>query len=920
MKKVLTVLGLALIANMAFAQTTVGTSQKEEMFKKQATPKLVKAPAVNYKASIFATKDMGTDVGDTLVFWNFDNTDGILYGDNGKVSGSGNYVRMQNPDSNYAWVRVDMQPHTLSTNANVFMLIPDTNYIRQHSTDYSGFWSIDRLNSYVLNLMKTNFMMIYPAGTTVNQTKRHNAFVKFPVVENPQVGNMYQIRFRQNFEKFYDREYIDFKVGNEWYSREINVDGIDADINSWADGNRSYTMPLEFGMQQDLEFRMRLYNPPTNGTVGIRSNAYGYVWAFDDVAIVRSTSQGWIHAEQRFVDGGYGLLPRNMNVPLAWYGYVYNEGNININDPVATAYHIDPNGDATVLTSKMGDTLLPVAGNTNLLSLNERGFYDSIWSPGWFGYATAWHNYGEPVHEMPSGYTQKGLPSDEIGLHKITVTASATGIDDMEFDTIAYNVVGSTGGDNTNLSVAGYRWGHDNGVIASGSIYRYGYTYDAETDDYYVTEEGNYDQAGYYVTVRYTTPDVVPTDDNGDPWVIRGIEIVPQTVDTTIRGSVISPLLMRMVYFDSVDEQGNPTQYSYVERLGSEVTGISNEYTYEVTDDDVNMEINEAQSGYIPYGQAYRAVNIRTPGQPELEPNTALHVGYIMEQAGYFAAAVQQNAYRNASGSAVGFYDNEDLADYYYQFQPYLWDVRVKDPIYDRVLHTGTLFPYWPMIRLIVGPRQEIPSFTIEAICPDTNEVIILNDRYENMCGETTIGYQYGDATVIVLGQGDSSWLHPGIVDTIYIDNHAISIEDEDSFFGNGYTITEALEALRNASGEVLMQRPYYIVTFDNLNANHQVKAVGHAYPYNLGIEGEAVSVSLGMRPNPASHNVTLNMTGVTGMVNCSIIDMSGRVVYNRTIDAETSHTIDLSNVAAGAYFVRVTNNSFSKVEKLIVR
>ena len=74
------------------------------------------------------------------------------------------------------------------------------------------------------------------------------------------------------------------------------------------------------------------------------------------------------------------------------------------------------------------------------------------------------------------------------------------------------------------------------------------------------------------------------------------------------------------------------------------------------------------------------------------------------------------------------------------------------------------------------------------------------------------------------------------------------------------------------------------------------------------------------MKPNPATNSVTLNMRGVEGMVNCSIIDMSGRVVYNRAINAESAQTIDLSNVAAGAYFVRVTNDKFSKVEKLIVR
>ncbi|MCR5588941.1 MAG: T9SS type A sorting domain-containing protein, partial [Bacteroidales bacterium] len=171
-----------------------------------------------------------------------------------------------------------------------------------------------------------------------------------------------------------------------------------------------------------------------------------------------------------------------------------------------------------------------------------------------------------------------------------------------------------------------------------------------------------------------------------------------------------------------------------------------------------------------------------------------------------------------------------------------------------------------------------------------------------------------------IAGAGDSTTVHPGIIDTLVIDGHFIDVEDEDSFYGDDYTITAVLERLRNADKVVVLERNYYIVTFSNLDKNHQVSFRGHEYPYPLGIESEAVTVGLGMCPNPASNNVTLNMTGVTGMVNCSIIDMSGRVIYNRTINAENSHTIDLSNVAAGAYFVRVTNDTFSKVEKLIVR
>ena len=85
-------------------------------------------------------------------------------------------------------------------------------------------------------------------------------------------------------------------------------------------------------------------------------------------------------------------------------------------------------------------------------------------------------------------------------------------------------------------------------------------------------------------------------------------------------------------------------------------------------------------------------------------------------------------------------------------------------------------------------------------------------------------------------------------------------------------------------------------------------------------IDPIAASVRLNLQPNPATSVVNLNIEGVNGMVNCMLIDMSGRVVYNQNINAETAQVIDLRNLSKGAYFVRITNDRFSKVEKLIIR
>ena len=109
-----------------------------------------------------------------------------------------------------------------------------------------------------------------------------------------------------------------------------------------------------------------------------------------------------------------------------------------------------------------------------------------------------------------------------------------------------------------------------------------------------------------------------------------------------------------------------------------------------------------------------------------------------------------------------------------------------------------------------------------------------------------------------------------------------------------------------------------YQYTFPMISGNHTIQFTFSEREQS--IDPVAASVRMNLQPNPATSQVNLNIVGVEGMVNCMLIDMSGRVVYNQNLNAETAQTINVSNLAKGAYFVRITNDKFSKVEKLIVR
>lgn len=71
--------------------------------------------------------------------------------------------------------------------------------------------------------------------------------------------------------------------------------------------------------------------------------------------------------------------------------------------------------------------------------------------------------------------------------------------------------------------------------------------------------------------------------------------------------------------------------------------------------------------------------------------------------------------------------------------------------------------------------------------------------------------------------------------------------------------------------------------------------------------------------PNPASNMVRINATGIEGNKTIAIVDLNGRTVMEQKGNAQ-SFTFDVTNIARGAYFVRMTGENVNAVRKLIVK
>ena len=75
--------------------------------------------------------------------------------------------------------------------------------------------------------------------------------------------------------------------------------------------------------------------------------------------------------------------------------------------------------------------------------------------------------------------------------------------------------------------------------------------------------------------------------------------------------------------------------------------------------------------------------------------------------------------------------------------------------------------------------------------------------------------------------------------------------------------------------------------------------------------------------PNPTNGVVTISINGINDNLDLQVIDLQGKLIHTEKLSKDIpSYTkdIDLSKYAKGIYYIRLTNTSFTKVEKLVVQ
>lgn len=854
------VLSFALCATFAFAQSNKSVSKYQVIDKNVTTENETIAQKAGYTGSIF-TKDV------TLFSCDF-SQDQVGYSTN--YVGAGEMVNgdiipahAQTANAHSQWRRL---PSNVLSQIEAVDFFGATNYPVTYdmwgayicgSNGNTPFGSTTANAGIMVMTMQDQVPGSWGGHGTIGAFDAYMRFDNINTTGQPLV----RVRFYQYYRAFNsDQCWIDYSTdgGNTWSGIEINVSRVDVDVNSSTRGWKTTTMPSAIANKSNVSLRLR-WSCTSNG-----GGAYGYFWFVDDFQVIDALDNSLNLRSNKYFEGFYQMMPQNLQLPVVWAAEFSNDGKNNQTNFTGHIYtYASGDANATELVSKNIGTIVPEPFDVRSVVIDPLGWYDSADD------SHGWSYNNENVPTGPTAYLPTATTGTRHFFSDLTTDHYSTHIygDTGTFDTLRYNVNWQTTSDGHPYGV----WGRDHGAVRKFSYYCAGLV-DANS---FSTELGRTmaSSAGYGVYVSYITGNQVPTDANGNPWRILGMEMVSSTeLGHQGQGSHIDPIVFR----DEEDSTG--TIHFYYVNTGASTHVINSSEVFSASQlEDLTYEV---------YGN-YPTVKIMFPNQPELLPNTSFRVGYeLTEESDFLVSTAGNYYYTLEDSSAVGFFDEDGMKSYGHALNIVnRYSVMVSDP-YDGQIHMYSTSQY-PMIRLLVGPSYYVPKYAISLEC-DNPDFGYFSDGADDLCGTVDSVPETGSASYLVIPQ----------------ENYKI-----DKILYNGEEIEWSVRYDEDSVA-------YGQVTIENVNAHGTLKCF---FKEDIGFDPVA-NVSMRLQPNPATSNVNIVMKGATGVVNMALIDMSGRVVTTSQFNAENGYNLNVSNLAKGAYFVRITNNKFNKIEKLIVR
>lgn len=101
-----------------------------------------------------------------------------------------------------------------------------------------------------------------------------------------------------------------------------------------------------------------------------------------------------------------------------------------------------------------------------------------------------------------------------------------------------------------------------------------------------------------------------------------------------------------------------------------------------------------------------------------------------------------------------------------------------------------------------------------------------------------------------------------------------------------------------------------------NLKANGFTLVVRD--PISTNIEENTLESSLSIYPNPANDQLTLSIGEIEQNVEVRVLDISGKLVQQTSINANSIRNLDISNLEDGVYLLQLINGDDSAIKKFI--
>ncbi|MCR5424706.1 MAG: fibronectin type III domain-containing protein [Bacteroidales bacterium] len=199
-------------------------------------------------------------------------------------------------------------------------------------------------------------------------------------------------------------------------------------------------------------------------------------------------------------------------------------------------------------------------------------------------------------------------------------------------------------------------------------------------------------------------------------------------------------------------------------------------------------------------------------------------------------------------------------------------------------------------------------TYTVTGLTPGTNYAA----RVRQVCGTTT-----------------SAWTTTTFT-TDTLSYYTITVTANDTTMGTvtgGGRYVEGSQVTLTATAN---QGYHFVQWNDNdTNATRRITVTANAtytatFAQNAeeGIDDVTANMNVNIYPNPASGSTTINISGVEGSVEITIVDMSGRQVKTETMECTGNcvKQVNVTGLSQGAYFVRINAEGINMVKKLIVK